>query len=70
MYELQFWLGLRWLSINGRGLPAFTEHALAESFLRRLEIGKPPSSEAMSVQSDLAKWLKDRQASGWRLPIK
>ncbi|WP_155639245.1 hypothetical protein [Burkholderia territorii] len=70
MYELQFWLGLRWLSINGRGLPAFTEHALAESFLRRLEIGEPPSGEAMLVQSDLAKWLKDRQASGWRLPIK
>jgi hypothetical protein len=67
MYELQFWLGLRWLSENESALPRLTKHSLGESFLRRLEQSVSPSREAMVVRTELLRWLAERQAAGWQL---
>lgn len=67
MYELQFWLGMRWLSMNDGGPPSWTEPSIADSFLYRLEKSTPPSSEGVATRNELMHWLRARQAVGWDL---
>lgn len=67
MYELQFWLGLKWLWANDGALPNLTVISLAESLSRRLALSDPPSPESTVVRAGLLDWLKDRGATGWQL---
>ncbi|WP_219214016.1 hypothetical protein [Variovorax boronicumulans] len=62
MYELQFWLGLRWLWINGVALPLLGFTSAAADFMGRLKGTEPPSQRANALRKDLVAWLETRQA--------
>lgn len=66
MYELQFWLGLRWLWVHTDALPELNDPQLGEAFLRRLEASVAPTSESLAVSTQLLLWLKEQRASQWR----
>lgn len=67
MYELQFWLGLRWLALNDGALPSLKDIALGESFMERLQQSRPRSEFSKNLRVELLDWLRGQASTGWRL---
>ncbi|MNP54296.1 hypothetical protein D3C76_1488410 [compost metagenome] len=56
MYELQFWLGLKYMS-ESLDTPYVGGESFKANFLRRLEASKPPTKDGEKLRSSLLHWV-------------
>ncbi|UVL46805.1 hypothetical protein LOY57_03090 [Pseudomonas moraviensis] len=57
MYELQYWLGLRFLTHIKTNLPSITDEKLIDSFVKRLQMTPAPTARGSVLRNSLLKWL-------------
>ncbi|WP_223514787.1 hypothetical protein [Pseudomonas sp. GL-R-26] len=57
MYELQYWLGLKFLHQIKIDLPIISDNTLIDNFVRRLEASPAPTDEGAILRLSLLEWV-------------
>ncbi|XMB48868.1 hypothetical protein QQ999_23750 [Pseudomonas fluorescens] len=58
MYELQYWLGLKFLNYIKINIPVITDAKFMDSFAKRLKNSLPPTHEGSILRRSLLEWLE------------